>query len=78
AGNHFSCLSIGEHLAGNLVKRTTREMVGAAPVCPPERPRSGVSIRKRHVLTRKSGISTYHRYVRIRKCGISTCHHHLI
>ena len=26
-----------------------REMVGAAPVCPPERPRSGVSIRKRHV-----------------------------
>ena len=27
----------------------TREMVGAAPVCPPERPRSGVSIRKRHV-----------------------------
>ena len=27
----------------------TREMVGAAPVCPPERPRSGVSIRKGHV-----------------------------
>ena len=24
-------------------------MVGAAPVCPPERPRSGVSIRKGHV-----------------------------
>ena len=24
-------------------------MVGAAPVCPPERPRSGVSIRKEHV-----------------------------
>ena len=24
-------------------------MVGAVPVCPPERPRSGVSIRKRHV-----------------------------
>ncbi len=53
-------------------------MVGAVPVCPPERPRSGVSIRKRHVLTRKSGISTYHRYVLIRKEGVSTCHHHLI
>ena len=24
-------------------------MVGAAPVCPPERPRSGVSIRKGHI-----------------------------
>ena len=56
----------------------TREMVGAAPVCPPERPRSGVSISKGYVLTRKSGISTYHRYVLIRKEGVSTCHHHLI
>ena len=27
----------------------TRGMVGAAPVCPPERPRSGVSIRKEHI-----------------------------
>ena len=53
-------------------------MVGAAPVCPPERPRSGVSISKGYVLTRKSGISTYHRYVLIRKEGVSTCHHHLI
>ena len=34
----------------------TREMVGAAPVCPPERPRSGVSIRKEHVPTHKSGV----------------------
>ena len=34
------------------------EMVGAVPVCPPERPRSGVSIRKRRVPTRKSGISS--------------------
>ena len=32
-------------------------MVGAAPVCPPERPRSGVSIRKRHIPTRKGGVS---------------------
>ena len=32
-------------------------MVGAAPVCPPERPRSGVSIRKRHVPIHKSSIS---------------------
>ncbi|WP_155949654.1 hypothetical protein [Prevotella sp. HJM029] len=35
----------------------TREMVGAAPVCPPERPRSGVSIRKRRVPIRKGGVS---------------------
>ncbi|MFC2776152.1 MAG: hypothetical protein ACFN4J_07360, partial [Segatella oulorum] len=27
------------------------------PVCPPERPRSGVSIRKRHIPTRKGGVS---------------------
>ena len=36
-------------------------MVGAAPVCPPERPRSGVSIRKGHVPTRKSGVSIHKR-----------------
>ena len=34
----------------------TREMVGAAPVCPPERPRSGVSIHKGHVPIRKGGV----------------------
>ena len=34
-------------------------MVGAAPVCPPERPRSGVSIHRRHILTRKSGVSIH-------------------
>ena len=34
-----------------------REMVGAAPVCPPERPRSGVSIRKEHAPSRKGGVS---------------------
>ena len=32
-------------------------MVGAAPVCPPERPRSGVSIRKEHVPIRKGAVS---------------------
>ena len=32
-------------------------MVGAAPVCPPERPRSGVSICKGYILTRKEGVS---------------------
>ena len=53
-------------------------MVGAAPVCPPERPRSGVSIRKRYVYIHKSGVSTCHHYTLIRKCGVSTCHHHLI
>ena len=37
--------------------RAIGEMVGAAPVCPPERPRSGVSIRKGHIPTRKGGVS---------------------
>ena len=32
-------------------------MVGAAPVCPPERPCSGVSIRKGHIPSRKGGVS---------------------
>ncbi len=32
-------------------------MVGAAPVCPPERPRSGVSIQKGHIPSRKGGVS---------------------
>ncbi|SJZ70892.1 hypothetical protein SAMN02745202_00853 [Segatella oulorum] len=32
-------------------------MVGAVPVCPPERPRRGVSIRKGHVPSRKGGVS---------------------
>ena len=36
-----------ESLPATLGHGATREMVGAAPVCPPERPRSGVSIRKR-------------------------------
>ena len=43
------CLERDELFSGNLITRTIREMVGAAPVCPPERPRSGVSIRKGHV-----------------------------
>ena len=57
-------LPTGIGSSDNLMTRTIREMVGAAPVCPPERPRSGVSIRKGHVPTRKS--------------GVSTCYHHLI
>ena len=57
-------LCSGKLFAGNLVTRAIRKMVGAAPVCPPERPRSGVSI--------------CHHYALIRKCGVSTCHHHLI
>ena len=36
-------------------------MVGAAPVCPPERPHSSVSMRKGHVPTRKGGISIHKR-----------------
>ena len=36
-------------------------MVGAVPVCPPERPRSGVSIRKRHIPTSKEGVSIHKR-----------------
>ncbi len=39
-----------EPLPATLGHGATREMVGAAPVCPPERPRSGVSICKEHVL----------------------------
>ena len=38
-----------EPLPVTLGHGAIREMVGAAPVCPPERPRSGVSIRKGHV-----------------------------
>ena len=41
-------------------------MVGAVPVCPPERPRSDVSIRKGRVPIHKSGVS-------IRKRHILTC-----
>ena len=46
-------------------------MVGAAPVCPPEHPRSGVSMRKGHVPTRKEGISMRKRHIPIRKGGVS-------
>ena len=56
-------LPTGIGSSGNLITRTIREMVGAAPVCQPERPRSGVSIRKGHVLTRKSGVSIRKRHV---------------
>ena len=36
-------------------------MVGAAPVCPPERPHSGVSIRKGNVPSRKGAVSIHKR-----------------
>ena len=48
-----------------------REMVGAPPVCPPERLRSGVSIRKEHVPTRKGAVSIYKIYIYIRKSSVS-------
>ena len=50
SGNHFLCLSVGGASSGNLMTRAIGEMVGAAPVCPPERPRSGVSMPKIHPL----------------------------
>ena len=52
-------------------------MVGAAPVCPPERPRSGVSIRKGYILTHKGGISMHKRHIHIRKGGVSICKRHI-
>ena len=66
-----SFLPIGELFSSNLITRAIREMVGAAPVCPPERPRSGVSMHKRHVPTRKGNISIRKRHVPTRKEGIS-------
>ena len=42
-------------------------MVGAAPVCPPERPRSGVSIRKGHIPSRKGGVSIGKGHIHSRK-----------
>ena len=38
-------------------------MVGAAPVCPPERPRSDVSIRKEHVPMRKEDFSIRKKHI---------------
>ena len=49
AGNLPRVCPSAEPLPATLGHGATREMVGAAPVCPPERPRSGVSIRKGHV-----------------------------
>ena len=60
-----------EALPATLEHGTTREMVGAAPVCPPERPRSGVSIRKRHIPIRKGAVSICKGRVPIRKGGVS-------
>ena len=54
-------LCIGELFSSNLMTQAIRKMVGAAPVCPPERPRSGVSISKEHVPTSKEGVSIHKR-----------------
>ena len=51
--------------------RAIGEMVGAAPVCPPERPRSGVSIRKGHIPSRKGGVSMRKGHIPIRKGAVS-------
>ena len=64
-------LHSSELFSGNFMIRTIREMVGAAPVCPPERPRSGVSMRKRHIHTRKGGVSICKRHIHIRKSVVS-------
>ena len=53
-------------------------MVGAAPVCPPERPRSGVSIRKRHVPIHKSSISIRKGHVPTHKGDVSICKGHIL
>ena len=66
-----SFLPIGRASSANLGTWTTREMVGAAPVCPPERPRSGVSIRKGHVPIRKGGVSIRKGHIPTRKGGVS-------
>ena len=54
-------LCIGELFAGNLVTRAIRKMVGAAPMCPPERPRSGVSMRRERVPIGKRAVSIHKR-----------------
>ena len=64
-------LCIGELFSGNFMTRTIREMVGAVPVCPPERPRSDVSIRKGHISTRKGSVSIRKEHVPIRKSDVS-------
>ena len=53
-------------------------MVGAAPVCPPERPRSGVSIRKRHVPIHKSSISIRKGHVPTHKGDVSIRKGHIL
>ena len=57
--NAFLCS--GKLFAGKLMTRAIREMVGAVPVCPPERPHSGVSIRKGNVPSRKGAVSIHKR-----------------
>ena len=70
-------LCIGELFSGNFMIRTIREMVGAAPVCPPERPRSDVSMHKRHVPTRKGDVSICKGRVPTRKGGVSMRKRHV-
>ena len=70
-------LCIGELFSGNFMTRTIREMVGAVPVCPPERPRSDVSIRKGHISTRKGSVSIRKEHVPIRKGGVSMRKRHV-
>ena len=85
AGNHFSfcpsancspayiscvCPSASTSPA-TLGHGATREMVGAVPVCPPERPRSGVSIRKRHIPPTKAAFPSAKGTSPTRKSGVS-------
>ncbi|WP_315357460.1 hypothetical protein [Segatella oulorum] len=46
-------------------------MVGAAPMCPPERPRSGVSIRKCGAAIRKCCVSICERHASMCKRDVS-------
>ena len=63
--NAFLCS--GKLFDSNLMMQAIREMVGAAPVCPPERPRSDVSMRKEHVPMRKGDVSIRKEHIPSRK-----------
>ena len=51
-------------------------MVGAVPVCPPERPRSGVSIRKCGAAIRKCCVSICERHASMCKRDVPICERH--
>ena len=70
-------LHSSERFSGNFMIRTIREMVGAAPVYPPERPRSGISMHKKHVPTRKGDVSICKGRVPTRKGGVSMRKRHV-